>query len=86
MERSVSGLLERHFLFIDSAAAWMANRKITGARLSPCFTPEVDGKVAFAFPTLVDTSMAVHLFHDRTYKRLRYLILRQYLLHHLTIY
>jgi hypothetical protein len=45
----------------DSAVAWIANRKRAGERLSPSFTPEVDGKVAFAFPTLVDTSMSVSL-------------------------
>jgi hypothetical protein len=31
-------------------------------RLSPCFTPEVDGMVAFAFPTLVETFMSVYIF------------------------
>jgi hypothetical protein len=40
----------------------MANRKRTGGILSPCFTPDVDRKAAFAFPTLVDTSMSIYIF------------------------
>jgi hypothetical protein len=41
-----------------------------GQGLSPCFTREVDGKVAFAFPTLVDISMSVIHLHDRIDMRL----------------
>jgi hypothetical protein len=61
-EPARSGLRKDHVLFVDSAAAWMATRKRTGARLSLCFTPEVDEKVAFASPRLVDSSMSVYIF------------------------
>jgi hypothetical protein len=38
----------------------MVNRKRKGARLSPYFTPEVNGNVVSTFPALVDTSMSVY--------------------------
>ncbi len=58
----MSGLWERHFSYIGSAAAWMANTKTkrTGQGLSPCIPLDVNGKVAFAVPTLVDISMFVY--------------------------
>jgi hypothetical protein len=60
-----TSLRKRQFLSIDSAAAWMVNTKTkrTGQGLSPCFPPDVDGKVAFAVPTLVDISMFVYIFN-----------------------
>jgi hypothetical protein len=63
-ETDKSGGEKRHSFVHRFRCCVMAktNTKRTGQGLSPCFPPDVDGKVAFAVPTLVDTSMFVYIF------------------------
>ena len=59
---SKSGRAKVHFLSRFSDTAWIANRKRIGARLSPCFTPEVDGNCAVASPDLAVITIVEYIF------------------------
>jgi hypothetical protein len=65
----------------------MVNRKRTRARLKPCFTIEIGGKVTFAIPRIVDILLFVYILTITltSGKLLRHPVLRQYPSHHLTI-
>ena len=59
---SKSGRAKVHFLSRFSNTAWIANRKRIGARLLPCFTPEVDGNCAVASPDLAVITIVEYIF------------------------
>ena len=59
---SKSGRTKVYFLSRFSDTAWIANRKQIGARLSPCFTPEVDENCDVASPDLAVITIVEYMF------------------------